>query len=163
METQTRETPQVTGTRRSRWWLVALVVLGLAAIGGAIWAISDSDGDDALPDVLEEWQETVEAGDGDAMAALYTEDAVHYDRSLPRTLNGRDAIERGMIEVFMLVKDIDMELVNLEETAESIVTQWQWSGTRRGEEFTVDLEATFVLDGDLIASSEFVYDSDSVW
>ena len=42
-----------------------------------IWAISSSDGDDALPDVLEEWSEDVVASDATAMAALYTEDAVH--------------------------------------------------------------------------------------
>jgi hypothetical protein len=103
METQTRETPQATQTERSRWWLVALVVLGLAAIGGAIWAISNSGGDDALPGVLEEWEESMEAGDGDAMAALYTEDGVHYDLPLTITLNGRNAINRGMNETFMIV------------------------------------------------------------
>jgi uncharacterized protein (TIGR02246 family) len=163
METQTREAPSTTGTERSRWWLVALVVLAFAAIGGAIWAISNSDGDDALPDVLEQWEATVTAGDADAMAALYTEDAVHYDRAISTTLDGRDGIRSGMAASFDVVTISEMELLSVEETAESIVTQWRWSGTSAGQEFTADVEVAFVLDGDLIASSEFVYDSDSIW
>ena len=163
MQTQTVETPQSAETQRSRWWLVALVVLGLAAIGGVIWAISSSDGENALPDVLQEWEESLVAGDATAMAALYTEDAVHYDRPLHMTLTNQAGIRRGMASAMAVVDVREVELRNVEETAESIVTQAQWTGTSDGQEFTTDMEATFVLDGDLIAYSEFVYDPDTMW
>ena len=113
--------------------------------------------------MLEEWSEDVVASDATAMAALYTEDAVHYDRAIPMTLDGRDEIESGMASAFGVVDVREMELVSVEETADSIVVQWQWSGTSDGQDFTSQVQATFVLDGDRIASSEFVYDFDSMW
>lgn len=130
-----------------------------------------NDERDELPAVLQAWEEAAMAGDAAAMAALYTEDGVYYDLGIPRTLEGRGNIESALKTAFPYLTITEMELVSAVRTGDTIDTKWRWSGTSSVHgrlaadqtPFSAEVEFVFVLQGDAISSSQFIYEYDSVF
>lgn len=161
---QTLQQERVEPGRVRRPWLTILVTaVVLAALVLGAWAIIEAtQGDELeLPDVLDRWAQAVEAGDAEAIAALHTEDGVWYDRAIPRTLQGRSSIESGLREGLRYLTLTETELLRVERTGDTVVTEWSWAGTSStharaaGDQtpFTAEVEFVFELEGDLIACS----------
>lgn len=150
--------------RRTITLLIAFALMVYACGGG-------SAAEDEMPDVLDQWTEAVMAGDAAAIAALYTEDGVWHDHARARIFEGRPAIESGLEGALLYLTLTEMELLSLERNGDTIVTEWRWSGTssthaRPSDDqtpFETDVDFTFVLDGDAIASSDFTYEYASLF
>ena len=130
-----------------------------------------SDDDDPLPGVVQRWSEAVLAGDPGAVAALHTEDGTWYDRALKRVFQSREQIDFGLRAGFPFLTVENMDLLSCRRTGDTIRTEWRWEGTssthaRAPDDqtpFSAEVEFVFVLEDDLIASTEFSYQYASVF
>jgi len=96
METLTPKAPQQTDAGHPRrTWLIAIIVVVVAGIAIGAWAIIEANQSDdlaAATDFADTWVEAWLTSDGDAAAALFTEDAVFEMTHSEAMMEGRDDI-----------------------------------------------------------------------
>ena len=125
-----------------------------------------------LPEVVDEWVEALLAGDAEAVAQCYAEDGVWVDHGhpMPRKLQ-QPSIAGGLSAAFPYLTLTEITLLSEVRTADAFLTEWRWSGTSSNHSraatdqtpFTAEVEFLFTFDDDLIETSEFSYDYDSVF
>ncbi|MEJ8566118.1 YybH family protein [Elongatibacter sediminis] len=100
----------------SRGALVAGLALAAVLVSARAGADSWSAEERAVIAAMQQWEVAVESGDYDALADLYTEDAIYYPNQVAPVI-GRDAIiernrgrgNRGTVEITQQVDDVEIK------------------------------------------------------
>ena len=82
------------------------------------------------------WRAAWNAHDGEALAALCTEDIEYYDPALAQSVHGRPAIVelvRSFTQAFSDMRFTDPEPPYASLTAQKAIVPWRFTGTQDGE------------------------------
>ena len=114
----------------------------------------------SIPPVLQRMMDGANAGDGVAVAALYTEDGVHEDVPAGVTAIGREEIAVFVGEVTSQFRDVRLEPVLVHQSGDLAVLEYTFSGTHLATERPILYRGVLVfeLDGTLIRRSADYYD-----
>ena len=121
----------------------------------------------ALPPLLQQYVDAVNAGDSAAIAALYTEDGVHVDIPAGLMVEGRGVMVQGREEIsaFMdaalgRLQDVRLAPVSGRQAEDLAVLEYTLFGAdaESGQPVTSERVLIFDLDGDLIRRSSDYYD-----
>lgn len=154
MNTLTHETPQQTAPRRPRrtWLIILIAVLAIAGLAVGTWLIIDANQTDDLA-VATEFADTGDlawtTGDGDALAALFTEDGIWKGPS-GTPIEGRDAISKEVRDVGYFSEMSHGEVTEVEEGVFTFPFRGVWLGA------TYEGETRITLEGDLVSYAEVV-------
>lgn len=132
-------------------WLIVAAVLGLVAVGLAIWALDDEASDPQLETVnelVDRMHEGLNERDADKVASVFTEDAVVNGTSLSTAYQ-----QAGVLSDFERVSEVT-QLGELEPGADYYIVVQQFAN---GE--TIMRAPTLIeLDGELLSQFEWVPD-----
>jgi steroid delta-isomerase-like uncharacterized protein len=114
--------------------------------------------------LLQQWVDGVTAGDGGAIAALYTEDAVHEDVPGGVVVQGPDeigALVSGTVEQFA---DVRYEVIAAHESGDLGILEYRFSATdlESGQPLSIRGAYIFELEGKQIRRSADYYDVASI-
>ncbi|MDJ0497455.1 MAG: nuclear transport factor 2 family protein [Acidimicrobiia bacterium] len=168
---QTLEKPETEVSPRPRSpailiLIVALLVLAAGALGW--WIGSSGDGGSAdTPEVVSLFNQALVDGDGDAMAALHTDNGIWEERDLEMPAPMRDeqyigtaSIAAHLNEGAAAANTEQITVDNIMVLDNVIVYEWTASGTSNSLPFETTGVLVFEMHGDLIARSYLFYDSD---
>jgi steroid delta-isomerase-like uncharacterized protein len=148
--------------------VVVVMLLGIMASWGPLSAVAQEASPAASPvalsPLLQQWVDGVEAGDGDAIAALYTEDAVHEDVPAGMVVEGPEEIGdlvSGTVEQF---DDVRYEVLAAHESGDLGILEYRFSATdlESGQPISIRGVYIFELAGDRIRRSADYYDVASI-
>ena len=148
--------------------IVVVMLLGIMASWGPLGAVAQEASPAASPvalsPLLQQWVDGVEAGDGDAIAALYTEDAVHEDVPAGMVVEGPEeigALVSGTVEQF---DDVRYEVLAAHESGDLGILEYRFSATdlESGQPISLRGAYIFELEGDRIRRSADYYDVASI-
>jgi steroid delta-isomerase-like uncharacterized protein len=148
--------------------VVVVMLLGIMASWGPLSAVAQEASPAASPvalsPLLQQWVDGVEAGDGDAIAALYTEDAVHEDVPADMVVEGPEeigALVSGTVEQF---DDVRYEVLAAHESGDLGILEYRFSATdlESGQPISIRGVYIFELAGDRIRRSADYYDVASI-
>jgi steroid delta-isomerase-like uncharacterized protein len=146
--------------------VVAVVLLGLFTPGGLRTAAQDATpgAETTLPPVLQQWFAAAEAGDGDALAALYTDDGVYEDVPTNTVLQSHEAIAEFFNQISALQQDVHADVRAVHPTDDGAVLEYTVSGTdlESGKHVSYVGAIIFELEGDAIRRSADYYDVASI-
>jgi steroid delta-isomerase-like uncharacterized protein len=98
-------------------------------------------GHDQIVALLRDWDAAWEARDTDALAGMYTEDAVWEDPTLPAPIRGRAALKHYFAELIRAIPDLSIkqERIFTDPERGAMASQWRLTGTltNRSEMLTV--------------------------
>ena len=152
--------------RRFALLFVALVVLlGAGRLPGASAAqeatpLAASDVSPvALPPLVQQWIAAFDAGDGQALAKLYSPDGVYEDVT-QTTLHGRPAIAAFIDQLAMQQTDISVQPRAVHLTNDGAVLEYAWSSTivATGQPIALRGDIVFEFADDHIRRSADYYD-----
>ena len=121
----------------------------------------------ALPPLLQQLVDAINAGDSAAVAALYAEDGAHVDIPAGLMVEGRGVMVQGWEEIAAFFaadlgryRDVRFEPVSGRQVGDLAVLEYTLSGTFAGFGQPVTSEGVLIfdLDGDLIRRSADYYD-----
>jgi steroid delta-isomerase-like uncharacterized protein len=145
-----------------------VMLLGIMASWGPLSAVAQEASPAASPvalsPLLQQWVDGVEAGDGDAIAALYTEDAIHEDVPAGMVVEGPEeigALVSGTVEQF---DDVRYEVLAAHESGDLGILEYRFSATdlESGQPISIRGVHIFELAGDRIRRSADYYDVASI-
>jgi steroid delta-isomerase-like uncharacterized protein len=148
--------------------VVVGMLLGIMASWGPLGTVAQEASPAASPvalsPLLQQWVDGVEAGDGDAIAALYTEDAVHEDVPAGMVVQGPEeigALVSGTVEQF---EDVRYEVLAAHESGDLGILEYRFSATdlESGQPISIRGAYIFELTGDRIRRSADYYDVASI-
>jgi len=142
--------------------VVVLMALGLLSTGAArtMAQTATPGAEAALPPVLQQWFAAAEAGDGDALAALYTDDGVYEDVPTNTVLQSHKAIAEFFTRISAQQQDVHADVRAVHPTDDGAVLEYTVSGTdlESGKHVTYVGAIIFELEGDAIRRSADYYD-----
>lgn len=152
--------------RRFHVHLAVMVVLLLGIMGS--WEHSGTVAQEASPaaspaalsPLLQQWVDGVEAGDGDAIAALYTPDAVHEDVPSGLVVQGPEEIGALVSGTVTQFDDVRYDVIAAHESGDLAILEYRFSATdlESGQPISLRGAYIFELDGDQIRRSADYYD-----
>lgn len=120
--------------KRCFWKRTAAGWVGVAAFVYAALTPLSSAADQAAT-ALDRHQQGVEAfnaHDAEAVAEIYTENAVLHDPQAPKPIRGRDAIRQSYEQMFRSFPDAQVTMLNRHAQGGIIMYEFQFSGTNEG-------------------------------
>jgi steroid delta-isomerase-like uncharacterized protein len=141
--------------------LMLLVTLSLIASLRTGSAIHAEDATPAsVPPLLQQMMDAANAGDGDAVAALYTADGTHEDVPAGVMARGQEEIATFVTGVVSQFRDARLEPVRSRQSGDLAVLEYTFSGSelQSGQSIAYRGVLIFDLDGDLIRRSVDYYD-----
>ena len=144
--------------------LVAVALLGIVVQWGPLGAMAQDASPATLPAALsplrQQWVDGVEAGDGEAIAALYTEDAVHEDVPAGLVVQGPQEIGELMSGTVTQFTDVRYDVIAAHETDDLGILEYRFSATdlESGQPISVRGAYIFELEGGRISRSADYYD-----
>lgn len=121
----------MTTTRKDR---LAACSAGAAALALVVflptWAAADQ-----AASALEQHRTGVDAfnaGDAEAVAEIYTEDAVLHDPQAPEPIRGRDAIRASYEQMMRTFPDAQVTMLNVHAQGDLIMYEFRFTGTNDG-------------------------------
>jgi ketosteroid isomerase-like protein len=129
---------------------ITLVLIAGLVMPAAAQQMSDQDARQAGEDILRTYNKGLLERDANALAALYTDDAVIFTTNGP--VSGRSAIEKALTDTFKHYRPDPSKLERVVAVgSDAIVRGGSWSGTFQGVGAPVHLRgfwtATDVRDG----------------
>lgn len=156
MQTTETRVPERTETqRRPRrlGWMVGVIVLAVALIGGGIWAIVEANQPDDIEvatDLIDDWIAGWNASDIEAIVAVFTEDASEHQLLPARWY----ATSRNN---FVLTSDL---LATEAAKTYRYTAEFEWSGHAWSGEWEVELEGDLIGRMDEIGSFTILHPID---
>src|SRR5215218_10947027 len=144
--------------------LVAVALLGIVVQWGPLGAMAQDASPATLPAALSPLRQQrvdgVEAGDGEAIAALYTEDAVHEDVPAGLVVQGPQEIGELMSGTVTQFTDVRYDVIAAHETDDLGILEYRFSATdlESGQPISVRGAYIFELEGGRISRSADYYD-----
>jgi len=137
--------------------------------GHRIWSVSLATG--TVEPIAGTGERGIGADTADAIAALYTEDAVREDRAIPRTETTRSDIRLMMLQGAAYVDFTDVEIHTVVTGEDVVIVESTWSGMSSNitrdpsdkEPFSTQVVTVYEIEDDLIARSIHYYDADEFW
>jgi steroid delta-isomerase-like uncharacterized protein len=157
---------------RLRFALLLVALLGLLVSGRLPGASAAADATPqpaqaaspvALPPLVQQWIDAFDAGDGHALAALYTPDGVYEDVTQP-TLHGRGAIAAFIDQLAQQQKDISVQPRAVHLTNDGAVLEYAWRSTlvQTGQPIALHGAIVFAFADDHIRRSADYYDMEGI-
>jgi steroid delta-isomerase-like uncharacterized protein len=117
----------------------------------------------ALPPLVQQWIAAFDAGDGHALAALYTPDGVYEDVTQP-TLYGRPAIAAFIDHLALQQTAISVQQRAIHRTNDGAVLEYVWRSTivATGQPIALRGAIVFVFADDHIERSADYYDLEGI-
>jgi len=114
----------------------------------------------ALSPLLQQWVDGVTAGDGEAIAALYTDDAVHEDVPAGMVVQGPEEIAALVSGTVTQFEDVRYEVLAAHETDDLGILEYRFSATDLESGRPISLRGAYIfeIEGDRIRRSADYYD-----
>jgi steroid delta-isomerase-like uncharacterized protein len=157
---------------RLRCTLLLVALLGLLGVGRLPGVIAAQDATPmaspaaspvALPPLVQQWIAAFDAGDGHALATLYTPDGVYEDVTQP-TLSGRPAIAAFIDHLALQQTAISVQPRAIHRTNDGAVLEYVWRSTivQSGQPIVLRGAIVFVFADDHIQRSADYYDLEGI-
>lgn len=151
----------------------ALTPVGILGSAGQEHGAAADRGDRrAVPRVAREWAAAWNSGDGQRMAALFTEDGVYEDFAFERRYQGREAIASWVSLTLQVIPDTRIEVTDAFRSGDRVAVEFVFSGTpgelvpgvpATGRSFSVPGVSVFELRGGRLAQVSDYYNVDTLY
>lgn len=155
----------MTMLRHVPWTAVCWMILALAASAGVAQSADARTQDDGGQhgNLAQRWADAWNSHDPDAVAALFTRDALFEDIPFGVVAHGTEEIRAAAVLFFTGVPDLQITVVNSSVRSGDGIIEWVFSGTdqgvyRTGKTFAVRGTTVLELRGDGISRDSDYYD-----